>query len=59
LIGKLVFLKKVYIKCKKEEIMMVKGIKEFLQIEDVNSRKQIKNDQLNKLRIEEYKNNIF
>ena len=38
---------------------MFKGIKEFMKVEDINSRKQIKSDQMDRLKIEEYKSNII
>lgn len=38
---------------------MFKGIKEFMQVEDLNSRKQAKSEQLAKLRLEEYKSSLY
>ena len=38
---------------------MLKGIKEFMKVEDINSRKQIKSNQIDRLRIEEYKSNLI
>ena len=38
---------------------MIKGIKEFMEVEDINSRKQLKSDQMDRLRIEEHKSNLI
>lgn len=40
---------------------MIRGIQEFMMVKDTNDRKkkELNSDQMDRLRIEDYKNNIF